>query len=135
MTVISIIAAAAECNGKKVIGKNSALPWHLPEDLRRFKQLTLNCPVIMGRKTYDSIGKPLPGRFNIIITRNAALQIGGAQTARSLDDAVNIAKAENPPEIFIIGGAQIYEQAMPIAARMYLTEINCEAEGDVFFPP
>ena len=118
---------------KKIIGNNGALPWHLPEDLRRFKELTMGCPVIMGRKTFDSIGRPLPGRQNIIISRTAT-NISGCEIARSLDDAIAFAKTQNPREIFIIGGAQIYKLALPIAEKIYLTEINSDTEGDAFFP-
>ncbi len=118
---------------KKVIGNDGALPWRLPEDLRRFKALTLGCPVIMGRKTYDSIGRPLAGRLNIIISRTVE-KIEGCEMARSLDAAIATAKAQNPREIFIIGGAEIYRQAMGIADKMYLTEISRDSEGDAFFP-
>lgn len=132
---ISIIAAVARHkNGKMVIGKGGALPWRLPEDLRRFKKLTMDCPIIMGRKTYDSIGRPLAGRFNIIISRTVE-KIEGCEIARSFDAAIAAAKAQNTGEIFIIGGAQIYQLALSVADKIYLTEINSDAEGDAFFPP
>ncbi len=129
---ISIIAAVAK-NG--AIGADNKLPWNIPEDLRNFKRLTLGHPVIMGRKTFDSIGKPLPGRHNIVVSRNAALQIDGCEIADSLDAAIRTAESQNPDEIFIIGGAQIYAQAMKFARRLYLTEIDKDIKGDAFFPP
>ena len=128
---ISIIAAVAKNN---VIGINNDLPWNIPEDLRNFKKLTFGNPIVMGRKTFDSIGKPLPGRRNIVISRNTALKIENCEIANSLDAAIRIAKSQNPDEVFIIGGAQIYEQAMQFADRLYLTEINQDVKGDAFFP-
>ncbi len=128
---ISIIAAVAKNN---VIGINNTLPWNIPEDLRNFKKLTFGNPIVMGRKTFDSIGKPLPGRRNIVISRNSALKIENCEIANSLDAAIRIAKSQNPDEVFIIGGAQIYEQAMQFADRLYLTEINQDVKGDAFFP-
>lgn len=128
---ISVIAAVAK-NG--VIGADNKLPWNIPEDLRRFKKLTFGNPVIMGRKTFDSIGKPLPGRRNIVISRNADLQIDGCEIADSLEAAIKIAQKENTDEIFVIGGAQIYAQAMQFARRLYLTEIDKDVKGDAFFP-
>lgn len=132
---ISIIAAVARHrSGQMVIGKGGALPWRLPEDLRRFKEFTMGCPIIMGRKTWDSIGRPLPGRLNIVVSRRAQKTNGG-EMSRSLQDAANLAKTKNPREIFIIGGGQIYREALPVADKMYLTEIFAEMEGDAFFPP
>ena len=119
---------------KKTIGINNTLPWNIPEDLRNFKKLTFGNPIVMGRKTFDSIGKPLPGRRNIVISRNSALKIENCEIANSLDAAIRIAKSQNPDEVFIIGGAQIYEQAMQFADRLYLTEINQDVKGDAFFP-
>lgn len=127
---ISLIAAVAR-NG--VIGSDNALPWKLPEDLKRFKALTLGHPVIMGRKTYESIGRPLPGRRNIVISRNAAFAAAGCETAASLDAAI-AACTGITDEIFIIGGAQIYAEALPRAQRLYLTEIEAAYPGDVQFP-
>ena len=119
-----------------VIGHDNAIPWYIPEDLKHFKRLTMDHPVIMGRKTYDSIGKPLPGRFNIVITRNSELKIDGCATVSSLTEAVEIAKAKDNDEIFIIGGAQIYKEAMSIADHIYFTEIKADeiVEGDAWFP-
>ena len=119
-----------------VIGHDNAIPWYIPEDLKHFKHLTMDHPVIMGRKTYDSIGRPLPKRFNIVITRNSELKIDGCTTVGSLTEAVEIAKAKDKDEIFIIGGAQIYEQAMPIADQIYFTEIKTDGivKGDALFP-
>jgi dihydrofolate reductase len=127
---LSLIAAVA-ANG--VIGTSNALPWHLAEDLKRFKALTLGHPVIMGRKTYQSIGRPLPGRRNLIVTRNPAFKADGCETMASLAAAVAACKGITD-EIFIIGGAQIYAEALPFADRLYLTEIEREFDGDARFP-
>ena len=145
---LSIIAAVADSKNKNrtskalrlvpkntsIIGRDNAIPWYIPEDLQYFKRLTMGHPVIMGRKTYDSIGKPLPGRFNIVITRNSELKIDGCTTVGSLTEAVEIAKAKDKDEIFVIGGAQIYQKAMAIASRIYLTEVDKIVEGDARFP-
>jgi len=122
---ISIIVAASQ-NG--VIGANNRLPWRLPADLKRFKQITLGHPILMGRKTFDSLGKPLPGRTNIVITRNKDLKTCGALTAPSLEDAIRLCRDDE--ELFLIGGASIYEQALPLADRIYLTLIHQDFEGD-----
>ncbi|RME64083.1 MAG: dihydrofolate reductase [Alphaproteobacteria bacterium] len=116
-----------------VIGHEGGLPWHLPEDLRHFKALTLGKPVVMGRKTHQSIGRPLPGRDNIVISRNRAFAAPGCQVARSLGEA--LAAAGPVPEIMIIGGAQIYALALPLAGRLYLTDIDIDIAGDAHFPP
>jgi dihydrofolate reductase len=126
---LCLIAAVAR-NG--AIGKNNQLLVHLPGDLPRFKKLTLGCPVIMGRKTWDSIGRPLPQRRNIVITRNAAWQADGAEAAASLADALAGVAAE--PKVFVIGGAQIYAQALARADELALTEIDANFDGDAFFP-
>ena len=139
---ISIIVAVAYSikkqklvrKGPSTIGHNNIMPWHIPEDLKYFKRLTMGHPVIMGRKTYDSIGKPLPGRLNIVITRNSELKIDGCTTVGSLTKAVKIAKAKDKDEIFIIGGGQIYKKAMRIASKIYLTAVDKIVEGDVRFP-
>lgn len=123
--VISIIVAASQ-NG--VIGNKGKLPWRLPADLKRFKQITLGHPILMGRKTFDSLGKPLPGRTNIIITRHKNLKILGALTAPSLEDAIRLCR--NDEELFVIGGAEIFKQALPLADRIYLTRIHQDFEGD-----
>lgn len=132
---VSLIVAVAE-NG--VIGKNNAMPWRLATDLRRFKALTLAKPVIMGRKTWESLGRPLPGRLNIVISRNRQLQADGARVVHSLAQARKLALSEaeknGAEEIFIIGGSEIFRQALPFADTMYVTEILAAIEGDTFFP-
>ena len=125
---ISLIVAVAD-NG--VIGQDNALPWRLPGDLKRFKALTMGKPIIMGRKTFDSIGKPLPGRTNIVITRQSDLQIVGCTVVGSLDEAFGSVQAD---EYMIIGGAEIYRQALPQAQRVYLTQVHATISGDAFFP-
>lgn len=129
MTTLSVIAAVAR-NG--AIGKDNTLLWHLPEDLKFFKRTTLGCPVIMGRKTYDSIGRPLPGRRNIVITRQANWSAPGIETADSLDAA--LALIHEAPKAFVIGGAQIYAQALPHADEIVLTEVDADFDADTFFP-
>jgi dihydrofolate reductase len=129
--ILSIIVAASANN---VIGKDNKLPWHLPEDLKYFKNTTWAMPVVMGRKTYESIGKPLPGRTNIVITRNKDLKIEGVEAVQSLNEAIAIAAKEEVKEIFIIGGAEIFNSSFPQVSRIYLTRIHSEPEGDVFFP-
>lgn len=127
--MISIIVAIAK-NG--VIGDKNTLLWHLREDMIHFRTITSGHPVVMGRKTYDSIGRPLPKRTNVVITRDTELQIEGCTMAHSLAEAVEM--FDSSEEVFIIGGAQIYSQAMPIADRLYLTIIDKEYEGDSSFP-
>ena len=127
------IIFARSANG--VIGNNNALPWHLPEDLAHFKKLTLGSPVIMGRKTWDSLPpkfRPLPGRTNVVITRQADWQAAGARSAGSLTDALAICQATS--DVWIIGGAQIYAQAEPLAHRIEVTHIDKTYEGDAFAP-
>lgn len=123
--MISLLVAASQ-NG--IIGANNKLPWHLPADLKRFKQLTLGHPIIMGRKTFDSIGKPLPGRTNIVITRQKGTLCCGTTVANSLEEAMLL--CENEKETFIIGGAEIFKQALPFTDRIYLTTIHKDFEGD-----
>jgi dihydrofolate reductase len=133
MSRIALILARA---GNGVIGWRGGLPWRLPEDLRRFKALTLGKPCIMGRKTWESLPKkPLPGRSNIVVTRDGAFCAGGATVAHALDDAIALAERENPEEIMIIGGAEIFHEALPRADRIYLTEVHGAFEGDVVMPP
>ncbi len=129
MTVISIIAALAE---NRVIGVNNTLPWRLPNDLRHFRRLTTGHAIILGRKNYESIGKPLPERTNIIITRNRDFRADGCPIAHSLDEALVL--AGNDPEIFVIGGAEIYRAALARADRLYLTRVHAAIAGDTFFP-
>lgn len=136
MTSLAIIVAAAE-NG--VIGRNNGLPWHLPQDLRYFKQVTMGKPIVMGRKTFESIGRPLPGRSNIVISRNIAFSAAGVRIVASLDEALtladDIAQTDGAAEVVVIGGAEIYRLAMPRAQRLYLTEVHASVEGDAMLPP
>ncbi len=118
---------------EQVIGANNALPWHLPADLAYFKATTLGCPVIMGRKTHESIGRPLPGRQNIVVSRNRRLSAPGCVVAGSLEEALDM--AESARELFVIGGAALYETALPHADRLYLTEVCAAIPGDTHFPP
>ncbi len=124
-----MIAAIAQ---NRVIGKDNKMPWHLPADLHYFKKTTMNCPIIMGRKTYDSIGRPLPGRLNIILSRNESLQIDGCSVVNSLEDAMSVARGAE--EVFIMGGAHLYNKFIGKADRLYLTLIDEKFEGDTFFP-
>ncbi len=126
---ISMIAAMAK---DRVIGKDNTMPWHLPADLAFFKKNTLKKPVIMGRNTYESIGRPLPGRQNIVLTRNTELVIPGVNIVNQVDEA--LALAGDVEEVMIIGGAKVYEQFLPLATRLYITEIDLTTEGDTFFP-
>ncbi len=125
---ISIIVAMAK---NRVIGVNNTLPWHLPADLKHFKSLTMGHHMVMGRKTYESIGKPLPGRTSVVVSRNAILKIEGCITASSLEAA--ILACGNDEEIFVIGGAELYRQAISLADRIYLTEIDADIPGDARF--
>ncbi len=126
---ISILVAMAH---NRTIGINNTLPWRCPEDLKRFKALTMGHHIVMGRKTYDSIGKPLPGRTTVVVTRNRELNIEGCVMAYSLQEA--IAACEGDAEIFIVGGAELYAQALPLADTLYLTEILQDVAGDAHFP-
>lgn len=128
---VSIIAALSE---NRAIGKNQKLLWHIPEDLQHFKKITDGHPIIMGRKTYESIGKPLPNRTNIIVTRYADYVVPECMVYNSLKEAIASAKGIDTEEIFIIGGADIFEQTLPIADRLYLTIVEGKYEGDAFFP-
>lgn len=133
MPPITLVVAAAQ-NG--VIGINGGLPWRIPDDLKRFKALTLGRPCIMGRKTWESLPrKPLPGRTNIVVTRDPEYRAPGAVTASSFERAIEIAAQENPSEIAVIGGENIFAAALPRAQRIYLTEVLCTPEGDAFMPP
>lgn len=132
---IALIVARTR-NG--VIGRNNTMPWHLPEDLRYFKRVTLGKPVIMGRNTWESLGKPLPGRDNIVVTRNADFHAHGATAVNDLETALlladSLATARGADEIMIIGGAQVYCEALPFVQRAYVTEIDADIDGDTFFP-
>jgi dihydrofolate reductase len=126
---LSLIAIVARDGG---IGHDNALLWHLSEDLKHFKRTTLGCPVIMGRKTWDSIGRPLPGRRNIVVTRNAVWSAVGADAAADLTSALNT--VSDAPKVFVIGGAQLYAAALPLADELVLTEVDAQAPADTFFP-
>lgn len=129
MTQLSIIVAVAHDG---VIGVNNTLPWHLPEDLKRFRALTMGHHIIMGRKTYDSLGRLLPGRTTVIVTRNENYKVEGALVANSLEAA--IALCENDDEVFLIGGAELYQAGLKLAHKLYITEIQLDVAGDAFFP-
>jgi len=129
--VLSLLVAADEGN---VIGKNNQLPWHLPNDLKYFKNLTWGLPIVMGRKTFESIGKPLPGRTNIVITRNKEYTAEGIEVVHTIDEALQVAQQKGAREIFVIGGAEIFNSVFNQANRIYLTRIHHQFEGDVFFP-
>ena len=127
--MISIIVATGLNRG---IGKENQLLWHLPDDLKYFKNKTLEKPIIMGRSTFDSVGRPLPKRRNIVITRNPDLEIPGVDIVHSLNEAIQL--VENQPEIMIVGGAEIYNLVLPLADRVYLTLVDASPEADRFFP-
>jgi dihydrofolate reductase len=129
--MISLLVAASENN---VIGKSNQLPWHLPNDLKYFKNLTWGMPILMGRKTFESIGKPLPGRKSIVITRNADWQHEDVDVVHSIEEAIQKAEGYGVKEVFVIGGAEIFKTSLPTANRIYLTRIHHSFEGDVFFP-
>ncbi|HHH50338.1 MAG TPA: type 3 dihydrofolate reductase [Saprospiraceae bacterium] len=129
--IVSAILAAAKNN---VIGKDNKIPWHLSADLKYFKKTTLNHHIIMGRKTYSSIGKPLPKRSNIIVTRNPYFIVSNCIVVHSIDEALEIALDNGEEEVFIIGGGEIYQQSMPYLDKIYLTEVDLELKGDTHFP-
>jgi dihydrofolate reductase len=129
-----ILSAIAAVSRNGVIGKNNRLPWHLPADMRFFKQTTLGHPVIMGRKTYVSFGKALPGRTNLVITRQRDYTLPDAIVTHSLAEAIQKASQYDSTEIFILGGAEIYRESLPLLDRIYKTLIDAEFEGDAFFP-
>ena len=134
LPVSSIVAATRN----QVIGRDNTMPWHLPEDLRYFKQRTLGKPIIMGRKTWESLGRPLPGRLNIVISRQADTALTGAEIFTDLATAIargqEWAQQQGVDEVMVIGGGQLYQQAVALAQRVYLTRIDLELEGDTFFP-
>lgn len=131
MTNISLIVAMSQ---NRVIGGDNKLLWHIPEDLRHFKNLTLGKPVIMGRKTYDAIGRPLPKRPNIVVTRQKNWKAEGVEAAGSLEEALQLAEKHGSSDIMVIGGAEIYKQALPFATCVYLTHIHKVYTGDALFP-
>ncbi|RXZ45540.1 dihydrofolate reductase [Crenobacter cavernae] len=126
---VTLVAAMAEGN---VIGVANTLPWHLPEDLKHFKAVTLGKPIVMGRKTYDSIGRPLPGRRNVVVTRNRDWHADGVEVAHSLDEA--LARLAEVDEVCVIGGGELFAQSLAGADKLSLTEIALEVDGDAFFP-
>ncbi len=132
---LCLIAALAQ---NRVIGRDNQLPWHLPADLKHFKAMTLGKPIIMGRKTWDSLGRPLPGRLNLVVSRQEGLALEGAEVFPSLDAAIERADAwareEEAEELMLIGGAELYAQALVQADRLYLTRVELAPEGDAFFP-
>ena len=128
--MISLIVAMDETG---IIGRDNALPWHLPEDLKRFKAATLGKPILMGRKTFESIGKPLPGRANLVLTRSHDWQRPGVLVVHSMEEALERASAA--PELVVIGGEEIFKLALPLAQRIYLTEVHARVPGDTSFPP
>ena len=130
MTISAIVAVAKN----NVIGKDNDIPWYLPADLKYFKKTTLNHHIIMGRNCYESIGKPLPKRTNVVLTRNPFYIVSNCYVTHSIEEAIGIAKNNGEDEAFIIGGAQIYEQSMDTWDKLYLTEVDLEVEGDVIFP-
>lgn len=135
MITLSIIVAMAN---NRAIGKDNNLLWHLPEDLKYFKRITMGKPIVMGRKTFESIGRPLPGRLNIVITRQKDWQHEGITVAHSIAQAIELAQAQSLidgiDEIMVIGGAEIYRIALPQTDRLYLTRVDAEIDGDAFFP-
>jgi len=128
---IAMIAAMAN---NRVIGKDNQMPWHMPADLAHFKRTTLGKPVIMGRKTYESIGRALPGRLNIVITTDSHYQLADAVVVNTIEDALNQAQEQAPDEVIIIGGGKIYSSLLTKADRLYLTLIDLDTDGDTLFP-
>lgn len=126
---VSLIVAVSE---NHVIGRNGQLPWHLSDDLRRFKRLTMGHHIVMGRKTFESIGRLLPGRTTVIVTRTASFRVEGAKIANSVEAALRLSQPDE--EVFIIGGAELYRHAMPFVDRLLITRVNATVEGDVCFP-
>lgn len=129
MTRLSVVVAADERGG---IGRGGGLPWHLPEDLKRFKALTMGKPIVMGRRTWDSIGRPLPGRRSIVVSRQAGLALEGAEVVGSLEQALRATSAV--PEVCVIGGAELYRLALPRADVIHLTRVHATVEADTFLP-
>ena len=129
MSSVTLVVAAAE---NDAIGRGNALPWHLPDDLKHFKRVTLGKPVLMGRKTFDSIGKPLPGRVNIVVTRDANYHRDGVVVVHDLDAALRA--AGDAPEIMGVGGADLFRALLPRATRVHLTRVHARVDGDVFWP-
>ncbi len=133
MTSLQPLALVVAMGRGGVIGADGDLPWHFSEDLKHFRRVTTGHAVVMGRKTWDSIGRPLPGRRNIIVSRNPELRIEGCEVADSLEQAIALARQQDL-EPRVIGGATLYEQALPLATKLFLTEVDIEVQGDTFFP-
>ncbi|CAN0619227.1 Dihydrofolate reductase type 3 [Burkholderia multivorans] len=131
MTTLTLIVARAR-NG--IIGRDNQLPWKLPEDLAFFKRTTMGAPIVMGRKTHESIGRPLPGRRNIVVSRDAARRFDGCDTVTSLSEALALAAQDGAPEAFLIGGAQLYAEGIEHADKLIVTEIDADFDGDATFP-
>ncbi|MEO6364796.1 MAG: dihydrofolate reductase [Luteimonas sp.] len=132
MTGLTLIAALDRCNA---IGKDNALPWHLPNDLKRFKTLTLGKPILMGRRTAESLGRALPRRRNLVLTRSGRVPFDGMEAVSSIVDAIGIAISDDAPELCVIGGADIFALTLPMASRLQLTHVDTVVEGaDTFFP-
>lgn len=133
--VVSMIVAMAE---NRVIGRNNQLPWYLPNDLKYFKASTMGKPIVMGRKTFESIGKPLPGRTNIVVTRDRGYSAEGVKIVHSAVEAIavaaSVAAVDGVEELMVIGGAQLYQELLPLTQRLYLTEVHGQVEGDALFP-
>ena len=127
---ISLLVAMAR---NRVIGRDNRIPWHLPADLKRFKELTMGHHIVMGRKTWDSINRLLPGRTTVVLTRNADFSLPGAKVARSIEGALQLCGTD--PEVFVIGGEQIFRMALPYAHRLYLSTIDLDVAGDTYMPP
>jgi dihydrofolate reductase len=128
--IVSLVVAMTR---NDVIGRDNAMPWHLPDDLKHFKAVTMGKPMLMGRKTYQTIGKPLPGRTSLVMTRDPAWQAAGVIVVRSLDEALQ--RIGDAPDLAVVGGAEIFKLALPIADRIYLTRIHADIPGDTVFPP
>lgn len=129
MVIVSLISAVAD-NG--VIGKRNALPWYLPADLKHFKDVTMGKPIIMGRTTYESIGRPLPGRINIVLSSRTGFTAPGCEVVHTVAEALRA--VQGATEVMVIGGGAIYKEFLPLAEKMYLTEVHREIEGDIYFP-
>ncbi|MDX1460070.1 MAG: dihydrofolate reductase [Xanthomonadales bacterium] len=127
-TQITIVAAIAR---NRAIGVRGGMPWHLPDELRHFRDVTMDKPIVMGRRTFQSIGRALPGRRSIVVSRNPSFKAPGCEMAGSLEEAIELAAA---PEVMIIGGGELYRQALPIADRLLLTRVDCTPGADTFFP-
>ena len=130
MTTLTLIVARAR-NG--VIGRDNQLPWRLSDDLAFFKRTTMGAPLVMGRKTHESIGRPLPGRRNIVVSRDANRSFNGCDTVTSLPQALELAHSDGSQEVFLIGGAQLYAEGIPLAQKAFVTEIDADIVGDAFF--